>query len=316
MNYKQRVLNNNSNIRKHNFSITALEASKGVSKHYKAIDFSLVGNGVKSTAQNKKEISYIRPLRIVVLQFHTIENYNDSYSIDVSCFFNKPLKTVILKYSKRTKISKKFARWIKSDPTYSVLKNNYKGGLNINNNIVGSDINMHEYELYIDLHLKSIPLTKSRISYTIAQTLCKTQHINKSLKASYTEQAGVIGAFILKNNDRDKGNTPMLGYYISEYELKQCALANFTKKQTIEVTQWPHCIKINKTNEAVGKYNSLLGGITTKNELVRSSTPAGSGGPLVKRFQTVASIGTLSSLKRPLHTLVNLLTKIGTPPLL
>nr|UTA96727.1 hypothetical protein [Ulva meridionalis] len=305
MNYKQSVLNNNSNIRKHNLNQSHYLAYKAVSKHYKAINFSLVGNGVKSTVQNEKDVLYIRPLRIIILQFHTLEKSKDSYSIDVSCFFNKPLKSVILKHSKKIKISKQFAHWLKP---YNLLKQQFmQGGFNYINNIVGSDISMHEYELYIDLKLKNIPLAKSHISYIVAQTLCKAQRINKSYQASYSEHIGVVGAFILKNGGfKNNVNSKMIGYFISDHELKQCALANFRKRQTIEVTQWPRFIKL--PNETIGKLNNLLGGTLAGSEQVRSSASAGSNGLLVSNLQSIVYIGTLSSLKSPLRKLVNLLT--------
>lgn len=304
MNYKQSVLNNNnSNIRKQNLNITASEKQsyKDV-KHCKAINFALVGS--KSTAENKEEISYTRPLRVIVLQFYTLEKFKESYSIDVSGFFNKPSKSVILKHSKQNKISKQFAHWIRP---YGVLKHRSRQGEFGNiNNIVGSDISMNEYELYID-QKNGIPLTKSHISYIVAQTLCKTHYINKSYQVSYTEHAGVIGAFILKNRGYTNFVNPtVIGYYISDYELKQCALANFTKKQTIEVGEWSSFSKLPKRRK---KFDNLLGDTATSNELVRSSVLL-TGDQLVNTLQSIASVCTLNSCKRPLLQLVNLLTKI------
>lgn len=315
MNYKQSVLNDNNNIRKQNLNITASsETYKDVNKHYKAINFSLIGHEVTGIMQNKKKLSCVKPLRIIVLEFNAIKKCKSSYNVDVSCFFNKPLKSVILKYSKRVQISKQFANWVK--PCYTnktTKKQSLQGGLTGINNIMGSDISMYEYELYVDLKLKNVPLTKTNISYIIAQTLCKTRRIKKSYQASYAEHTGILGAFILKNGDfRNSRNHPIIGYYISDYELKQCALANFNKKQPIEVTQW----SLIKKNETAGKYNNLLGDTATGKELVRTSTPAESGCQLVKNLQLMTNVGTLSSLQSPLYTLVNLLTKIETFSLL
>lgn len=298
MNDKQSIFNNFSNI-------SALE-KKEVSKYYKVIDFSLVGKGRNRTAQNQKKILYSRPLRITILKFHTPERSEKLYSIDVSCFFNKPSKSIILKYLKKIKISKQFAHWIKP---YGILKKEYmKGEFNNINKIVGSDISMYEYELYIGQQFQNMPLLKSHISYIVAQTLCKTQHINKSHQLSYTEDAGVIGAFIVKNQHfRNHANHPTVGYFISDNELKQCALANFTKKQTIKVTEWPSSIKL--TNRGITRFEHLLGDMSTSGEQVRASIHAKLSGQLAGNLQAIGSISTLSSLKRPLYTLVSLLDK-------
>lgn len=306
MNYKQSILNNFSNIRKQNRCMSVLENNKEVSKYYKVIDFSLAGKGKNLTAQDQKKTSYIRPLRITVLKFHTPERSEKSYSIDVSCFFNKPSKSVILKYLKKIKISKQFAHWIKPN---GILKKEYtKGGFNNINKIVGSDISMYEYELYIDLKFQNIPLSKSHISYIVAQTLCKTQYINKSHQLSYTEDTGVIGAFILKNRHfRNYANHPIIGYFISDNELKQCALANFTKKQTVKVTEWASAIKLR--NRETTRFEHLLGDISTSGEQVRGSIDSKLSSLLAGNLQAIGSISTLSCLKRPLYTLVSLLAK-------
>lgn len=315
MNNKENVLNNNSNIIKHSFNITPSEAYKDVNKHYKAICFSLVGEGGPSTHENHRETGYIRPLRLIVLQFQTLEKPKEFYSIDVSSFFNKPLKSVILKHSKKIKISKKFGHWIQSYPMgprdTRFKKEPGQRGLNSINYIVGSDISMHEYVLYIDLEFSSIPLTKSHISYMIAQTLCKTQCTKKSYQASYTANGGVIGAFILKKGVfRNNINPVVSGYYISDYELKQCALANFSKKQSVEITQWvPRFAK--SSNEIIGKFNNLLGESSASNELLRSSAPSGSSGQLVSNIQLILNRGTLSNTIRPIYRLVALLTKLS-----
>lgn len=307
MNYKQSILNNSSNIRKQNLkSISISEACKDISKYYKTIHFSLFGGEVRSALQNKKKTWHIQPLRVIVLKFNTPEKCEKPYTIDVSCFFNKPSKSVILKHSKKIKISRQFAHWIKP---YGVLKKqSLEQGFNNINAIVGSDISMHEYELYIDLKYQNLALTKSHISYIVAQTLCKTRYINKSYQVSYTEHAGVIGALILKNSRfRNNVNPTTIGYFISDYELKQCALTNFTKKQIIEVTQWYSASE--SPNRAIQKFEHLLGDISTSGDQVRSSVRAESGGRLVSHLQTIISISTLNSLKSPLYKLVSLLTK-------
>nr|YP_010003053.1 hypothetical protein JXX86_mgp33 [Ulva sp. TM637]AZP40082.1 hypothetical protein [Ulva sp. TM637] len=308
MNYKQSILNNSSSIRKQNLkSISISEASKDVSKYYKTIHFSLFGGEVRSTPQNKKKTSHIQPLRVIVLKFNTPEKCEKPYTIDVSCFFNKPSKSVILRHSKKIKISRQFAHWIKP---YGVLKKqsleHLEQGFNNINAIVGSDISMHEYELYIDLKYQNLALTKSHISYIVAQTLCKTRYINKSYQVSYTEHAGVIGAFILKNSRfRNNVNPITIGYFISDYELKQCALTNFTKKQIIEVTQRYSAIS---PDRAMQKFEHLLGDTSASGQ-IRSSVRAESGGMLASNLQTIISISTLNSLKSPLYKLVSLLTK-------
>lgn len=306
MNYKQSVLNNYSNTRKQDQNISAPEAYKDVSKYYKVVNFSLVGKGRNITGQNQKKASYIRPLRVMVLKLHTPENCEKPYSVDVSCFFNKPPKSIILKHLKKVKIAKQFAHWIKP---YDVLKKQYmKGEFDNINTIVGSDISMHEYELYIDLQFQNIPLTKRHISYIVAQTLCKMQYLNKSHQLSYTEDAGVIGAFILKNpHFRNRVSLPIIGYFISDNELKQCALANFTKKQAIKVTEWANSIKL--SNRAIPKFEHLLGDISTNGEQVRASLHAKLGSRLAGNLQAIVSISTLISLKSPLYMLVNLLGK-------
>lgn len=303
MNNKQSVLNNFSNIRKQNQCISALENCKDVSKYYKVIDFSLVG---PQPTQDQNKTLYAQPLRIIVLKFHTPEKSERSYSIDISCFFNKPSKSIILKYLKKSKISKQFAHWVK--PCNTVKKEYTKGGLNNINRIVGSDISMYEYELYIDPQFQNIHLSKSHISYIAAQTLCKTQYINKVYQLSYTDDPAVIGAFILKNPYlRKRANPGIVGYFISDNELKQCALASFTKKETIKVTEWPSYIK--STNQQITRFEHLLGDISTSGEQVRTSIHGKLSGELARNLQGVASISTLSSLKRPLYTLISLLDK-------
>lgn len=305
MNYKQSILNfHYNNIRKRNLkSISASEACKDVSKYYKAISFSLMGKGATGAVPNKKKNSYSRPLRIVVLKFQTPERCEKTYSIDVSCFFNIPSKSAILKHSKTVKISKQFAHWIRP---YGVVKTKYiEQGFNNINKIVGSDISIHEYELNIDLKFNNLPLTKSRISYIVAQILCKGQYLNNSYQVSYTEHGGIIGAFILKNPPfKNSINPSVIGYYISDYELKQCALANFTKRQTIEIIQWSSYMKLPNP-----KFEHLLGDTSTSSEQVRLSLRAGSSGRLVSNFNQILRISALHSLKSPLLELVKLLTK-------
>nr|WVH39680.1 hypothetical protein [Ulva dactylifera] len=303
MNYKQSILNlHYNNIRKHNLqSISTSEACKDVSRYYKAISFSLMGKGATSSVPTTKKNPYTRPLRIVVLKYQTPESCENTCSIDVSCFFNSPPKSVILKHSKTVKISKKFAHWIRP---YGVVKNKcVEQGFNNINKIVGSDISIYEYELNIDLKLNNLPLTKSHISYIVAQTLCKGRYLNNNYQVSYSEHGGIIGGFILKNSPFNNfTNSSVVGYYISDYELKQCALANFAKRQTIEITQWPSSMKN-------PKFVHLLGETSTSKELVRLSLHAESNGKLVSNFKQVLRISALHSLKSPLLKLVRLLTK-------
>nr|BBE20975.1 hypothetical protein [Ulva ohnoi] len=305
MKYKQSILNlHYNNIRKQNLqSISTSEASEDVSRYYKAISFSLMGKGTTSSVPTTKKNPYTRPLRIVVLKFQTPESCEKTYSIDVSCFFNRPPKNAILKHSKTAKISKQFAHWIRP---YGVVKNKcIEQGFNNINKIVGSNISIHEYELNIDLKLNNFPLTKSHISYIVAQTLCKGRYLNNSYQVSYTEHGGIIGAFILKNPPFNHFTNPsVIGYYISDYELKQCALANFTKRQTIEITQWPGSTKLPNP-----KFEHLLGDTSTSKELVRLSLHARSSGRLVSNFKQVLRISALHSLKSPLLKLMRLLTK-------
>nr|WVH39717.1 hypothetical protein [Ulva taeniata] len=304
MNYKQSILNLHYNdIRKRDLqSISNSEACKDVSRYYKAISFSLLGKGATSSVPTTKKNPYTRPLRIVVLKFQTPESCEKTCSIDVSCFFNRPSKSVILKHSKTVKTSKQFAHWIRP---YGVEKSKYiEQGFDNINKIVGSDISIHEYELNIDSKLNNLPLTKSHISYTVAQTLCKGRYLNNRYQVSYTEHGGILGAFILKNPPfKNFTNPSVIGYYISNYELKQCALANFTKRETIELFQWSSSMKLPNP-----KFERLLGDTTSK-ELVRLSLHAGSSAKLVSNFKQVLRISALHSLKSPLLKLVRLLTK-------
>lgn len=305
MSYKQAVLSNNSNRIKQDQNISVSEAYKDVSKYYKVVNFSLIGKGRNGVTQNKKKTTYIQPLRIIVLRLHTPEKCEKPYSVDVSCFFNKPSKSIILKHLGQVKITKQLAHWIKP---YGISKKRYmKGEFNNINTIVGSDISMHEYELYIDLRFQSIPLTKRHVSYIVAQTLCKTQYTNKSHQLSYTKDGGVIGALILKNPRLKNEVSPIIGYFISDNELKQCALANFAKKQTVKVTEWASSAK--SSNRTIPKFEHLLGDLSTSGELVRTSIHAKLGGSLTSNLRAIVSLSTLITLKNPLYTLVNLLAK-------
>nr|YP_009172350.1 hypothetical protein [Ulva fasciata]ALG35709.1 hypothetical protein [Ulva fasciata]AML79985.1 hypothetical protein [Ulva fasciata]QBR54775.1 hypothetical protein [Ulva lactuca] len=305
MNFKQSILNlHYNNIRKQNLqSISTSKACKDVSKYYKAISFSLMGKEAANSVPATKKNRYTRPLRIIVLKFQTPESCEKTYSIDISCFFNRSSKSAILKHLKTVKISKQFAHWIRP---YGVVKNkSIEQGFNNINKIVGSDISISEYEFNIDLKLNNLPLTRSHISYIVAQTLCKGRYFNNSYQVSYTEHGGIIGAFILKNPPFNNFTNPsVVGYYISDSELKQCALANFTKRQTIEITQWSSSTKLPNP-----KFGHLLGDTSTSKELVRLSLHAGSSGRLVSNFKQVLRISALHSLKSPLLKLVRLLTK-------
>nr|YP_009560607.1 hypothetical protein [Ulva compressa]ATP01472.1 hypothetical protein [Ulva compressa] len=303
MDYKQSILNHCSSVQKRKFkSIPSLEGYKDVSRYYKTIHFSLVGDRLKDTVQNQAKITYARPLRIIVLKFNTPESLQRSYSIDVSNLFSKPPKSAILKHSKKIKMSKRFAHWV--EPCGIVKKQYASGGLGEINQIVGSEINLHEHELYIDLKLRNITLTKAHISNIVAQTLFKTQCVNGADQVSYTERSGVIGAFILKNTHLSNG-LPVV-YYISDQELKQCALANFAKKQIIEFTQWSSNAQL--PDQTKIKFEHLLGNTLTSSEQVRTSLHAGlTSSSLVSHLRTIISISVLNSFKSPLHTLVGLL---------
>lgn len=314
MNNKESILNNHSNIRKQSFNITASEGYKDVNKHYKAIRFSLEGDKTKHSQKDPREPSYSKPLRLIVLEFNTFEKDKKPYSIDVSSFFNKPFKSVVLKYSKKIKISKKFGHWVKRypmDPIYNLLKKECEErGLHSIHDIVGSDLSMHEYVLYIDLRLKSIPLTKSHISCITAQTLCKTRYTNKNYQTFYTATGGVLGAFILKNTELQKNMNPIvIGYFISDYELKQCALANFTKKQSVEITHWPPSVESSK--EKIGQLNNLLGDSSENSELLRASAPSESTHQIVTSLWRVLNRGSLKSATGPIYKLIGLLTKLS-----
>nr|YP_010216400.1 hypothetical protein LK039_mgp40 [Ulva intestinalis]UBR43421.1 hypothetical protein [Ulva intestinalis] len=305
MNYKQSPLNYFSSIKKQKFkSIGTLEGCKDVSKYYKTIHFSLLGNTLEDTVQNQSKATYTRPLRIIVLKFNTPESRKRPYSIDVSNVFNKSPKSVILKHSKTIKISKRFAHWVEP---YGTLKQQYMGrGFGDIDQIVGSDISIHEHELYIDCKFQNIVLTKAHISYIVAQTLCNAQYINGADQLSYTERSGVIGALILKNTHLSNGFRTVI-YYISDDELKQCALANFAKKQIIQLTQWSS--NVESPNQTKIKFEHLLGNTLTGSEQVRTSLhPDLASSNLVGHLQTVVSIGVLNSLKSPVHKLIVLLT--------
>lgn len=313
MNNKESILIH-SNIRKQSFNITASEGYKDVNKHYKAIRFSLEGEKAEQPQKDPQQPSYNKPLRLIVLEFNTLEKDKKPYSIDVSSFFNKPFKSVVLRYSKKIKISKKFGHWVKrypTDPIYNLLKKECEErGLHSVHDIVGSDLSMHEYVLYVDLRLKSIPLTKSQISCITAQTLCKTRYINKKYQAFYTSTGGVLGAFILKNAELQKNINPIVvGYYISDYELKQCALANFTKKQSVEITHWPPFVESPK--EKIEQLNNLLGDSSGNNQLLRASAPPESTYQIVTSLRQVLNRGSLKSTTGPLYKLVRLLTKLS-----
>nr|YP_010003094.1 hypothetical protein JXX85_mgp27 [Ulva sp. TM708]AZP40127.1 hypothetical protein [Ulva sp. TM708] len=310
MSYKQSILNNCSSVKKQKLqSIAASEVCKDVSKYYKAIHFSLVGNCPKNYVNNQIKTTYIRPFRIIVLKFNTPEGWESGYSIDVSCFFNKPPKTAILKHSKKIKISKQFAHWVEP---YAILKKQHVGLLpefRDIHDIVGSDINIYEYELYIDLKFQNIILAKHHISNIAAQTLCKTQYSNGVYQLSYTQHSGVMGAFILKNiNCRDLYNRTTI-YYISDYELKQCALANFANKQVVELSKWENPDNAELSNQATVKFEHLLGNTLTSSEQIRSSLLGGlASNSLVSYLELIISISILNRFKSPLHKLVVLLT--------
>lgn len=310
MSYKQSILNNCSSVKKQKLQpIAASEVCKNVSKYYKAIHFSLVGNHLKNNANNQIKTTYIRPFRIIVLKFNTPESWESGYSVDVSCFFNKPPKTAILKHSKKTKISKRFAHWVEP---YAILKKQHILGLTgfrDIHDIVGSDINVYEYELYIDFKFQNIVLTKLHISNIIAQTLCKTQYSNGVYQLSYTQHSGVMGAFILKNINCSNAYNRTRIYYISDYELKQCALANCANKQVVELSKWRNPGNAGLSNQATVKFSHLLGNTLTGSEQIRSSLLGGlASNSLVSYLDFIISVSLLNRFKSPLHKLVVLLT--------
>nr|YP_009546832.1 hypothetical protein [Ulva expansa]AYO97754.1 hypothetical protein [Ulva expansa]AYP41032.1 hypothetical protein [Ulva expansa] len=307
MSYKQSILTNCSSVKKQKLqSIAAPEVYKDVNKHYKAIHFSLVGNPLKNNVNNRIVTRYIRPFRIIVLQFNTPESWESGYSVDVSCFFNKPAKTAILKHSKKIAISKQFARWV--EPYVTLKKTPGLGGFWDIHGIVGSDIVINEYELYTDLKFQNIVLTKRHISSIAAQTLCKTRHSNGVCHLSYSQHSGVMGAFILKNRSSTNLHNRTTIYYISDYELKQCLLTQFANKQVVELSKWKSPDNARLCNQATVKFAHLLGNTLTRSEQIRSSLLGSlTSNSLVSNLELIISVSILNRFKNPLYKLVRLI---------
>nr|YP_009420522.1 hypothetical protein [Ulva pertusa]ASO76170.1 hypothetical protein [Ulva pertusa]ASO76212.1 hypothetical protein [Ulva pertusa] len=310
MSYKQSILNSWSSVKKHKEqSIAASEPRKDVSKYYKAINFSLSGLCPKNNENNLVKPTYIRPFRVMVLKFNTPESSESHHSVDVSSVFNKPPKMAILKHSKKIKISKQFAHWVEP---YTLLKKQHMGLLpefcNIHD-IVGSDINIYEYELYINSNCQKVILTKHHISNIVAQTLCNTQYSNGVYQLSYTQHSGVMGAFILKNINCTNFYNSATIYYISDYELKQCALSNFANKRVVEFSKWENHGNNFISNQATEKFAHLLGNTLTSSEQIRSSLLGGLvSNSLISNLQSIISLSVLNRYKSPLHRLAALLT--------
>lgn len=315
MNYTKNLPDNSyENIQNQNLeSVNTSETSKHISKYYKTINLSLLGNTLERLKQSQvKTTVYAKPLYITVLTFDITDDYKESYSIDVSFFFSKPPRTIILEHLSKTKISKRFAHWVDSDALFK-KQSRSKGFRNINH-ILGSAIYMHQYRVCVNSSIQRVSLTKAHLSYLVAQTLCKTQYVNGITKAYYSGTSSIIGAFVFKsyNFNPVSGDNTTAIYYLSDYELKQCALANLTQKQTIGISQWEwewaSSNDFHSTDKNLTRLQRLLGDTSTSSELVRTSIHSNlSDRNLINQLQAIMNLGALGYLKQPLHQFIKLL---------
>lgn len=255
------------NIYKRNFtSVNTIKTKRvyKINKQYKKIK-SLVFN---NTYKYVKKESAIQPLYLSILAFDSSKDSLIPYNIDVSLILNKPPKSIILKYWKKTKISKSFAHWLyayKEKNSHSsedarVPKGVFtpKGAMaefyKISQ-IPGANTFLYHFKLLINCSVNKLALSKTRLSSLITQVLYN-QPIKKEKRGANTDKmSSILGAFIIyKKPENIIKDNNLFVYFVSSSELQQCAATVPSEKQSL--SQWDNYMGLDKKKTLL---HSLVG---------------------------------------------------------